>query len=51
MIMIMNSLIKRYTVEPPCATTSRKQPPPISDRQSKRQYFPRESPTAYSWNL
>ena len=26
---------ERYTVEPPCATISRKRPPPISDRQSK----------------
>ena len=32
------------TVEPPCATTSRKSSPPISDRQSKND-FPSESLT------
>ena len=29
------ALYIQNTVEPPCATTSRKRPPPISDRQSK----------------
>ena len=28
---------KVQTVEPPFATTSRKRPPPINDRQSKKQ--------------
>ena len=37
------------TVEPPCAITSRKQPPPISDSQSKT---PKVSPSKpYSWSL
>ena len=29
----------QYTVEPPCATTSCKRPPPISDRQPKTPTF------------
>ena len=39
------------TVEPPCATTSRKRPPPITDRdrQSKTPKFSQSKP--YSWNL
>ena len=31
--------VSQYTVEPPCATTSCKRPPPISDRQSKTPTF------------
>ena len=37
------------TVEPPWATTSRRQPPPISDRQSKTPKFSQTKP--YSRNL
>ena len=37
------------TVEPPWATTSRKQPPPINDRQSKTPKFSQTKP--YSRNL
>ena len=37
------------SIEPPCATTSRKRPPPISDRQSKRPKFSQSKP--YSWSL
>ena len=37
-----------YTVEPPCATTSRKRPSPINDRQSKTPKFSQSKP--YSWN-
>ena len=37
------------TVEPPCTTTSRKRPPPITDRQSKTPKFSQSKP--YSWNL
>ena len=39
----------QYTVEPPCATTSCKRPPPISDRQPKTPTFSWSKP--YSWNL
>ena len=38
------------TVEPPCATTSRKRPPPINDRQSKTPKFS-QSLKPYSSNL
>ena len=37
------------SIEPRCATTSRKRPPPISDRQSKTPKFSQSKP--YSWNL
>ena len=37
------------TVEPPCATTSHKPPPPISDRQSKTPKLSQSKP--HSWNL
>ena len=37
------------TVEPPCATTSRKRPPPITDRQSKTPKCSQSKPC--SWNL
>ena len=33
------------SVEPPCTTTSRKRPPPISDRPPKHQLFPSKSLT------
>ena len=32
---MVNTQYLEHTVEPPCATTSHKRPPPISDRQSK----------------
>ena len=40
---------RQYTVEPPCATTSCKRPPPISDRQPKTPTFSSSKP--YSWTL
>ena len=42
-------LLYLNTVEPPCATTSRKPPHPISDRQSKTPKFSQSK--SYSWNL
>ena len=32
------------SIEPPCATTSRKRPPPISHRQSKTPKFSQSKP-------
>ena len=40
---------KVYTVEPPCATTSRKRPTPISDCLSKTAKLSQSK--TYSWNL
>ena len=41
---------KPPTVEPPCATTSRKRPPPISDHLSKTPSFSESKPYQCSWN-
>ena len=38
-----------YPVEPPCATASRKRPPPIRDRLSKTPKISQSKP--YGWKL
>ena len=47
------SLHRRHSegkiVEPPCATTSRKRPPPMSNGQSNTAKVSQSKP--YSWNL